>query len=94
MFIDSPSSKQRLVIAAPSLGRGLPRGAVGHDLDPDEQPAAADVADALVALPQLAKPGLQPAAGGGRAVGEPVARDDLEDPRPTAAGSGSDTWVV
>jgi hypothetical protein len=49
-----------------------------------------------VALLQLLEPGAEPASGDDRAVGESCTRDDVQDGEasPTAAGSGSDTWVV
>ncbi len=89
MFIDRPSSKQRRVIAAPSSGAGFFESRSATISTPDEQAAAAHVADALVALAQLGEPGAQPGAGRRGALGEAVADDDLEDlerRRPPAAG--------
>ena len=94
MFIDSPSSKQRRVIAAPSSGAGFFDCLVGDDLQPDQQAAAAHVADAVVALAAAQQPGRSRApACAARAASRSRTTISITF-RPTAAGSGSETCVV
>ena len=95
MFIDRPSSKQRRVIAAPSSGLGFFDSLSVTTSRPDEQAPPAHVADAVVALAQLAEPGHQSCAGLRRPRRETVAQRRPRSPSgPTAAGSGSETCVV
>src|SRR5262245_313985 len=60
------------------FGCGLARLAVGHDLDAEEQPSTADIADALMPLLQLQQTVAQPPARLQRAVGEPLPRQNVQ----------------
>ena len=69
-----------------ALGRRA-RGLVGHQLDPDQQPAPAHVADQRVVAERVAQPGEQVGADGRGALQQPLLlhqRDRLE--RDRAAG--------
>ena len=73
----------------PELRCRLLRRPVGDDLDAEQQPATADVADALVALLQLLQPGPQPRTRRDRPFLQPLAHHDFEHlagRRPRAAG--------
>ncbi len=61
---------------------GLARLAVADDLDAPHQAGAAQIADRLVALHQVAQAGAQALAQLGGALDQPLARDDLEHGAP------------
>ena len=70
------------MMRAAELGIGRLAPPILDQLDAHHQPAPAHVADRLVALHQAVETRLQALAGGARAIGQPIAQDDLDHLQP------------